>query len=222
MRSLLPRPPPGGGGDGQHGGQHLPRPDRVSGRRGRDPNCGRCGRHRRRGPRRHARRGRQDYPPAATDDTPPPEYVLNSARPGAMLEPQLRYVYVLLSGSVIVLAYVAAAAVIVPAVSMIGFGRIPRFLRRGAEVSKTRTRMEGIGLLLIGAFILTDALAADLGRRSEVPQDWILLVWVLLAAGLIGIRYIAGRAEVARRPARTAAAAVWARRPRRKPQEPAA
>jgi hypothetical protein len=126
-----------------------------------------------------------------------------------MLAPQLRYVYVLLSGSVIVLAYVAAAAVIVPAVSMIGFGKIPRFLRRGADVSKTRTRMEGIGLLLIGAFILTDALAADLGRRSEVPQDWILLVWVLLAAGLIGIRYIAGRAEMARRS-------------ERKPKEPAA
>jgi len=104
---------------------------------------------------------------------------------------------VLLSGSVIVLAYVAAAAVIVPAVSMIGFGKIPRFLRQGAETSKTRTRIEGIGLLLIGAFILTDALAADLGRRSEVPQDWILLVWVLLAAGLIGIRYLAGRADIA-------------------------
>jgi multisubunit Na+/H+ antiporter MnhG subunit len=100
---------------------------------------------------------------------------------------------VLLSGSVIVLAYVAAAAVIVPAVSMIGFGRVPKFLRRGGEPGKARTRMEGIGLLLIGAFILADALAADLGRRSSVPQDWILLVWVLLAAGLIGLRYLAGR-----------------------------
>jgi len=118
----------------------------------------------------------------------------------------------LLSGSVIVLAYVAAAAVIIPAVSMIGFGKIPRFLRRGADTSKTRTRMEGIGLLLIGAFILADALAADLGRRSEVPQDWILLVWVLLAAGLIGIRYIAGRAERADRASSAES----------KPQEPAA
>jgi hypothetical protein len=115
-----------------------------------------------------------------------------------MLRRRLRYVYVLLSGSVIVLAYVAAAAVIVPAVSMIGFGKVPRFLSRGADASKTRIRMEGIGLLLIGAFILVDALAADLGRRSEVPQDWILLVWVLLAAGLIGIRYMAGRAEGSR------------------------
>ncbi len=99
---------------------------------------------------------------------------------------------VLLSGSVIVLAYVAAAAVIIPAVSMIGFGRVPRFLRRGPDPGKTHTRMEGIGLLLIGVFIFADALAADLGRRSAVPQDWILLVWVLLAAGLIGIRYLAG------------------------------
>jgi hypothetical protein len=48
---------------------------------------------------------------------------------------------------------------------------------------------------LIGAFIFVDALAADLGRRSEVPQDWILLVWVLLAAGLIGLRYLAGRPD---------------------------
>src|SRR4029077_6020505 len=80
---------------------------------------------------------------------------------------------VLLSGSVIVLAYVAAAAVIIPAISMIGLGRVPKFLRRGEDPGKTRTRMEGGGLLLIGAFILTDALAADLGRRSEVPQDWI-------------------------------------------------
>ena len=95
-----------------------------------------------------------------------------------------------LSGSVIVLAYVAAAAVIIPAISMIGFGRVPRFLRRGMASTKARTRMEGIGLLLIGAFILADALAADLGRRSTVPQDWILLVWVVLAAGLIGIRYL--------------------------------
>ena len=126
-----------------------------------------------------------------------------------MLGGQFRYAYVLLSGSVIVLAYVAAAAVIIPAVSMIGFGKIPKFLRRGAGASKTRTRMEGTGLLLIGAFILADALAADLGRRSEVPQDWILLVWVLLAAGLIGIRYIAGRADTASRA-------------ERKPEEPAA
>jgi len=110
-----------------------------------------------------------------------------------MLGLRLRYAYVLLSGSVIVLAYVAAAAVIIPAASMIGFGKIPRFLRRGVNSSRTRTRMEGVGLLLIGAFILADALAADLGRRSEVPQDWILLVWVLLAGGLIGIRYLAGR-----------------------------
>ncbi|HXN03878.1 MAG TPA: hypothetical protein VN895_03485 [Candidatus Acidoferrum sp.] len=102
---------------------------------------------------------------------------------------------VVLSGSVIVLAYVAAAAVIIPAISMIGFGRVPKFLRRGPDPGKTRTRMEGGGLFLIGAFILTDALAADLGRRSEVPQDWILLVWVLLAAGLIGIRYLAGRTD---------------------------
>ncbi len=100
-----------------------------------------------------------------------------------------------LSGSVIVLAYVAAAAVIIPAISMIGFGRVPRFLRRGMASTKARTRMEGIGLLLIGAFILADALAADLGRRSTVPQDWILLVWVVLAAGLIGIRYLGGRVD---------------------------
>ena len=102
---------------------------------------------------------------------------------------------VLLSGSVIVLAYVAAAAVIIPAVSMIGFGKVPKFLRRGDDPGKARTRMEGAGLLLIGAFILADALAADLGRRSSVPQDWILLVWVLRAAGLIGLRYLAGRTE---------------------------
>jgi multisubunit Na+/H+ antiporter MnhG subunit len=126
-----------------------------------------------------------------------------------MLGSWFRYLYMLLSGSVIVLAYVAAAAVIVPAVTMIGFGKMPRFLRRNVNPSKTRARMEGIGLLLIGAFILTDALAADLGRRSEVPQDWILLVWVLLAAGLIGIRYIAGRADMASQADR-------------KPQEPAA
>jgi hypothetical protein len=103
---------------------------------------------------------------------------------------------VLLSGSVIVLAYVAAAAVIIPAVTMIGFGKVPRFLRRGMDPGKTHTRMEGAGLFLIGAFILADALAADLGRRSAVPQDWILLVWVLLAAGLIGIRFLAGRADI--------------------------
>jgi hypothetical protein len=102
---------------------------------------------------------------------------------------------VLLSGSVIVLAYVAAAAVIIPAVSMMGFGKVPKFLRRGVDPGKGRTRMEGAGLFLIGAFIFVDALAADLGRRSEVPQDWILLVWVLLAAGLIGLRYLAGRPD---------------------------
>ena len=99
----------------------------------------------------------------------------------------------LLSGSVIVLAYVAAAAVIIPAVTMIAFGKVPSFLRPGGDPGKARTRMEGTGLLLIGVFILADALAADLGRHSAVPQDWILLVWVLLAAGLIGIRFLAGR-----------------------------
>ena len=93
------------------------------------------------------------------------------------------------------LAYVAAAAVMVPAVSMLALGKAPRFLRRSADAGKTQTRMEGVGLLLIGCFILADALAADLGRRSAVPQDWILLVWVLLAAGLIGVRYLAGRTD---------------------------
>jgi hypothetical protein len=108
-----------------------------------------------------------------------------------------------LSGSVIVLAYVAAAAVIIPAISMIGFGKVPRFLRQGADPGKARTRVEGVGLLLVGIFILADALAADLGRRSAVPQDWILLVWVLLAAGLIGVRYLAGRSDT--RPQKPAA-----------------
>lgn len=101
----------------------------------------------------------------------------------------------LLSGSVIVLAYVAAAAVIVPAISMIGLGKVPKFLRHGVDPDAGRTRMEGVGLLLIGLFILADALAADLGRRSSVPQDWILLVWVLLAAGLVGVRYISVRID---------------------------
>lgn len=99
------------------------------------------------------------------------------------------------------LAYVAAAAAIVPAVTMIAFGKVPKFLRSGDTPSKARMRMEGIGLLLIGLFILADALAADLGRRSSVPQDWILLVWVLLAAGLIGIRYMAGRSSTPQKPA---------------------
>jgi len=106
-----------------------------------------------------------------------------------------RYRDVLLSNSVIVLAYVVAAAVILPAISMIAIGRVPLLLRGASPASQARTRMEGVGLLLIGFFILADALAADLGRRSEVPQDWILLVWIALAAGLIGIRYLAGRAE---------------------------
>jgi multisubunit Na+/H+ antiporter MnhG subunit len=106
-----------------------------------------------------------------------------------------RYKDVILSNSVIVLAYVVAAAVILPALSMIAIGRVPAFFRRQSDVSGTRTRIEGIGLLLIGFFILADALAADLGRRSDVPQDWILLVWIGLAAGLIGIRYLAGRSD---------------------------
>ena len=105
----------------------------------------------------------------------------------------------ILSNSVIVLAYVVAAAVILPALSMIALGRVPAFLRRQFDAGATRTRIEGIGLLLIGFFILADALAADLGRRSEVPQDWILLVWIGLAAGLIGIRYLAGRSDNAQR-----------------------
>ncbi len=109
----------------------------------------------------------------------------------------------LLSNSVIVLAYVVAAAVILPAISMIAIGRVPAFLRTSAGGNRTRTRMEGIGLLLIGCFILADALAADLGRRSDVPQDWILLVWIALAAGLIGIRYLAGRAAAGDRKVST-------------------
>ncbi|HEY8737313.1 MAG TPA: hypothetical protein VIO62_09740 [Candidatus Dormibacteraeota bacterium] len=114
-----------------------------------------------------------------------------------------RYRDVLISNSVIVLAYVVAAAVILPAFSMIAIGRVPRLLRGSSPASQTQTRMEGVGLLLIGFFILADALAADLGRRSEVPQDWILLVWIALAAGLIGIRYLAGRTRVAEKKSGT-------------------
>lgn len=110
-----------------------------------------------------------------------------------------RYTDVILSNSVIVFAYVVAAAVILPALSMIALGRVPAFFRRHADMGTMRTRIEGTGLLLIGLFILADALAADLGRRSEVPQDWILLVWIGLAAGLIGIRYLAGRSDVTAR-----------------------
>jgi multisubunit Na+/H+ antiporter MnhG subunit len=110
-----------------------------------------------------------------------------------------RYRDVILSNSVIVLAYVVAAAVILPALSIIALGRVPAFFRRQLDASGTRTRIEGTGLLLIGFFILADALAADLGRRSDVPQDWILLVWIGLAAGLIGIRYLAGRSDTALR-----------------------
>lgn len=98
------------------------------------------------------------------------------------------------SGPLIVLAYAAAVAVILPALVMIALGRAPGFLQRGAAANRRRTRMEGAGLLLIGLFILADVLAVDLGRRSSVPQNWILLVWLLLAAGLIGIRYLVGRA----------------------------
>ena len=108
-----------------------------------------------------------------------------------------RYRYVILSDSVIVLAYLAAAAVILPALWMVASGRVPAFLRGRSESNARRTRMEGLGLLLIGLFILADALAADLGRRSSVPQDWVLLAWIGLAAGLIGIRYLAGRSGLA-------------------------
>ncbi len=113
-----------------------------------------------------------------------------------------RYRRVVLSNSVIVLAYVVAAAVILPAISMIAIGKVP-LLRNAVGESRSRTRMEGVGLLLIGCFILADALAADLGRRSDVPQDWILLVWIALAAGLIGIRYLAGRAAAGDRKVST-------------------
>jgi multisubunit Na+/H+ antiporter MnhG subunit len=99
------------------------------------------------------------------------------------------------SGPLILLAYAAAAAVILPALALIALGRVPTFMQRGAAQNRRRTRMEGAGLLLIGLFILADVLAVDLGRRSSVPQNWILLVWVLLAAGLIGVRYLVGRAS---------------------------
>jgi hypothetical protein len=99
------------------------------------------------------------------------------------------------SGPLLLLAYAAAAAVIVPALALIALGRMPAFLQRGASQNPRRVRMEGVGLLLIGLFILADVLAVDLGRRSSVPQNWILLVWVLLAAGLIGVRYLVGRAD---------------------------
>jgi hypothetical protein len=104
-----------------------------------------------------------------------------------------RYRSVILSNSVIVLAYIVAGAVILPAIWVIATGRVPAFLNRRMTASESRARIEGVGMLLIGLFILADALAADLGRRSDVPQDWVLLVWIGLAAGLIGIRYLARR-----------------------------
>jgi hypothetical protein len=111
-----------------------------------------------------------------------------------MIAVAARYRDVMLSNTVIVLAYIVAAAVILPAIALIAMGRLPSFLRGRLARSQMRTRMEAIGLLLVGFFILADALAADIGRRSDVPQDWVLLVWIALAAGLIGIRYLAGRA----------------------------
>lgn len=108
----------------------------------------------------------------------------------------------MISNSVIVLAYVVAALVILPAAVMAAVGRVPAFLRPGPAAGPLRIRMEGVGMLLIGLFILAGALAADLGRRSSVPQDWILLVWIALAAGLIGIRYLAGRSNAGDRKSR--------------------
>src|ERR1700738_1919407 len=198
MRSILPRPPPGGRGDGQHGRQHLPRPHRVSRRSGRNGGRRSRRRHDGRWARWDPRRRGQNHSVTPTGAWPARGPKVGVGRRQVQVQTsssRCDIQVVLLSGSVIVLAYVAAAAVIIPAVSMIGFGKVPKFLRRRAAPGKTRTRMEGTGLLLIGMFILADALAADLGRRSSVPQDWILLVWVLLAAGLIGLRHPAGRTD---------------------------
>lgn len=75
-------------------------------------------------------------------------------------------------------------------------GRLPRIIwRNAARTPAAGTRAQGAGLLLIAGLVLTSTVAIDLGQHSLVRPYWVLLVWVGLLGGLLGIRYLTAPSE---------------------------
>jgi drug/metabolite transporter (DMT)-like permease len=72
-------------------------------------------------------------------------------------------------------------------------GRTPRvhWLATQAQTG-TRVRAQGFGLILIGGVLLLSAFAVELGSHSSERAYWVLVVWVALIGGLIGVRYMVG------------------------------
>lgn len=96
---------------------------------------------------------------------------------------------------VMTLYAVSGAAVVLGAYVALS-GRIPRTVWRKASMeARPRTRAQGVGMVLVGGVLLLSTIAVDLGSHSLVRPYWVLLVWVGLLGGLLGIRYMTGRGQ---------------------------
>lgn len=86
--------------------------------------------------------------------------------------------------------------------STLGFGcyvavttRVPEFLlMRGAQPSdKRRTRLQGIGVALVGAYLTISVLAADLSRRQAIPSMWIVVLWISFILAMVAVALMSRR-----------------------------
>jgi hypothetical protein len=99
----------------------------------------------------------------------------------------------------LIILFTASCAVIVLGMYVVVTGRTPRVLWRAPQPEiQARDRAQGTGMVLIGVVLLLSALAVNFGSHSPVRAYWVLVVWVALIAGLLGVRYMVDRS---RRPA---------------------
>jgi hypothetical protein len=86
--------------------------------------------------------------------------------------------------------------------STLGFGvyvavttKVPEFLLwRGAQpADRQRTRLQGIGVALIGAYLTISVLAADLSRRQAIPSVWVFVLWVSFILAMVAVALMSRR-----------------------------
>ena len=94
----------------------------------------------------------------------------------------------------LIILFAASCAVILFGMYVVVSGRTPQVLWRPRQpMIEARVRAQGTGMVLIGVVLLLSALAVNFGSHSPVAAYWVLVVWVALIAGLLGVRYMIDR-----------------------------
>jgi hypothetical protein len=94
----------------------------------------------------------------------------------------------------LMILFAASCAAIVLGMFVAVTGRTPRVLWRPPHAERpARSRKQATGVVLIGTLLLISTLAVNFGSHSPVRAYWVLVVWVALIGGLLGVRYMVDR-----------------------------